>query len=125
MVIYAERKGWLGMRFCWIPLLLVSWAAAVTPSNLIANIPGRAAVNLDGAWHAIVDPYENGVGSGFFRDERPKTKSDRVEYSFDLSPVLNVPGDWNTQRESLLLYEGPVWYRRGVRYFQKERPRGF
>ena len=29
-----------------------------------------------------------------------------MEYSFDLAPVLNVPGDWNTQREALMFYEG-------------------
>jgi len=114
------------MRFCWIPLWLASWAAAaVTPSNLIANIPGRTSVSLNGAWHAIVDPFENGVGSGFFRDEKPKGKSDRVEYSFDLSPVLNVPGDWNTQRESLMFYEGPVWYRREFSYQKKAGTRVF
>lgn len=114
------------MRFCWIPLLLASWAgAAVTPSNLIANIPGRTTVSLDGAWHAIVDPFENGVGSGFFRDEKPKSKSDRVEYSFDLSPLLNVPGDWNTQRESLMFYEGPVWYRRVFSYHKRPDTRVF
>jgi beta-glucuronidase len=114
------------MRFCWIPLLLVSWAAAaITPSNLIANIPGRTTINLDGAWHVIADPFENGVGSGFFRDEKPKSKSDRVEYSFDLSPVLNVPGDWNTQRESLMFYEGPVWYRREFSYHKRSDTRVF
>ena len=114
------------MRFCWISLLLVSWAAAQTASPvLIGNIPGRTTVSLDGAWHAIVDPFENGVGSGFFRDEKPRSKSDRVEYSFDLSPVLSVPGDWNTQREALLFYEGPVWYRREFSYHKKPGTRVF
>ena len=114
------------MRICWIPLLLLTWAAAeVAPSSLITNIPGRTTVNLDGAWHAIVDPYENGVGSGFFRDEKPRSKSDRVEYSFDLSPVLNVPGDWNTQSEGLMFYEGPVWYRREFSYPKRPGTRVF
>lgn len=114
------------MRLCWVSLLLVNWAVAVVPpSNLIANIPGRTTISLSGAWHAIVDPYENGVGSGFFRDEKPRSKSDRVEYSFDLSPVLNVPGDWNTQRESLLFYEGPVWYRREFSYHKRVDTRVF
>jgi len=111
------------MRFCWIPILLASWAtAAITPSNLIANIPGRTTVSLDGAWHVIVDPFENGK-ERFSRDAKPKDKSDLVEYSFDLSPVLNVPGDWNTQREALMLYEGPVWYRREFNYRKREGTR--
>jgi beta-glucuronidase len=113
------------MRFCWIQLLLVGWAAAaITPSNLIANIPGRTTMNLDGAWHAIVDPFENGK-ERFARDAKPKDKSDLVEYSFDLSPVLNVPGDWNTQREALMFYEGPVWYRREFSYHKREGTRVF
>lgn len=113
------------MKFCWIPLLLVSWAtAATTASNLITNIPRRTTVSMDGAWRAIVDPFENGKDR-FFRDAKPKDKSDLVEYSFDASPVLNVPGDWNTQREALMFYEGPVWYRREFSYHKREGTRVF
>ena len=101
------------MKRCLLVLLLAGSVHAVTaPSTLIANVQGRTTVSLDGAWRAIVDPFENGKSSGFFRNEKPRSKSDRVEYSFDASPVLNVPGDWNTQREQLMFYEGPVWYRR-------------
>ena len=71
-----------------------------------------------------MDPFENGK-SGFFRDEKPRSKSDRVEYSFDASPVLNVPGDWNTQREQLMFYEGPVWYRREFIYHKRANTRVF
>jgi len=114
------------MQRWWILLVLVSSAlAAPAPSNLITNIPGRKTISLDGAWHAIVDPFENGGGSGFFRDERPHSKSDRIEYSFDLSPVLNVPGDWNTQRDDLMFYEGPVWYRREFNYRKQAGTRVF
>ena len=82
-------------------------------------------MSLNGAWHAIVDPYENGQPRGFFRDAKPKDKADLVEYSFDGSPVLNVPGDWNTQRESLMFYEGPVWYRREFNYRKRPGTRVF
>jgi beta-glucuronidase len=113
------------MRFCWIPLLLVSLsAAAITPSNLITNIPARSTTSLNGSWHVIVDPFENGK-ERFSRDAKPKDKSDLVEYSFDLSPVLNVPGDWNTQRDALMFYEGPVWYRREFSYRKREGTRVF
>jgi len=114
------------MKFHWIWLLLAGSAVAGQgPSNLIGNIPGRTAVSLNGAWHAIVDPFDNGQGSHFYRDEKPQNKTDRVEYSFDLSPVLNVPGDWNTQRESLIFYEGSVWYRREFNYRKKPGTRVF
>jgi beta-glucuronidase len=128
------------MKRCLVVLLLAGWVyAAAAPSaspastlpsstlppfTLIANVSGRTTVSLDGAWRAIVDPFDNGR-SGFFRDEKPRGKGDRVEYSFDASPVLNVPGDWNTQREQLMFYEGPVWYRREFNFHKRANERVF
>ena len=114
------------LNCCLLVLLLAGWAyAAPGPTTLIANIPGRTTVNLDGAWRVIIDPFENGKARGFFRNEKPQSKSDLVEYSFDASPVLNVPGDWNTQREQLMFYEGPVWYRREFSYHRRAGVRVF
>jgi beta-glucuronidase len=48
---------------------------------------------------------------GFFLDAKPRNVSDLVEYSFDDSKSMKVPGDWNTQDEQLYWYEGSVWYR--------------
>ena len=111
---------------CSLVLLLAGWAyAAPAPSTLIANVPSRTTVNLNGAWQAIVDPFDNGKARGFFRNENPQNKSDLIEYSFDASPLLNVPGDWNTQREQLMFYEGPVWYRREFRYQKRANTRVF
>jgi beta-glucuronidase len=87
---------------------------------LIQNVLARQVRSLAGAWRTIVDPYENGLldyrgqphgPEGYFADRRPASPSDRVEYDFDASPTLEVPGDWNSQRPELLLYEGTVWYR--------------
>ena len=47
---------------------------------------------------------------------------DLVEYDFDASPVLKVPGDWNTQRPELLYYEGLLWYRRRFDVNARGRP---
>jgi beta-glucuronidase len=116
------------MKQCSIIFALVICAQAAagpsTPSTLIANIPGRTTMSLNGAWHAIVDPFDNGKGN-FFRDQKARSKSDLVEYSFDASPVLNVPGDWNTQRDELMFYEGPVWYRREFSYQKHAGKREF
>ena len=113
------------MKRCSLVLLLAGWAfASPAPSTLIANVPGRTTINLDGAWRTIVDPFDNGKSS-FFRNEKPRTKGERVEYSFDASPMMNVPGDWNTQRESLMFYEGPVWYRREFSYHKRANTRVF
>jgi beta-glucuronidase len=138
-VCHGVVKSFLHMNMltecCLVVLLLAGWAyAAPAPASsastsspasaLIANVPGRTTVSLDGAWRAIVDPFDNGR-AGFFRDEKAHGKGDRVEYSFDASPVLNVPGDWNTQREQLMFYEGPVWYRREFNYQKRANTRVF
>jgi beta-glucuronidase len=114
------------MKHCLL-LLMLAGVAFATPvqSTLITNIPGRTTVSLNGAWRAIVDPFDNGTSGGFYRDQVPKDKTERAEYSFDASPVLNVPGDWNTQREQLLFYEGPVWYRRLFNYHRRDDTRVF
>ena len=88
----------------------------------LSNVLQRTRMSLDGAWNVIVDPYEMGyIGilgdrndRGFFRDHAPRHPGDRVEYDFDTSPTLTVPGDWNTQDERLHYYEGTIWYRRKV-----------
>ncbi|MEM9513835.1 MAG: glycoside hydrolase family 2 TIM barrel-domain containing protein [Actinomycetota bacterium] len=88
----------------------------------ITNLLSRQRWDLGGKWRVIVDPYEMGyVGimgdrnpRGFFRDFRQRHPGDRVEYDFDSSQTLTVPGDWNTQDERLLYYEGTVWYRRHI-----------
>ncbi|MDX6444741.1 MAG: beta-glucuronidase [Blastocatellia bacterium] len=100
---------------------------------LIANTEGRKTISLDGQWQTIVDPYESGYydyrylpsANGYFKDAKPKDKSDLIEYNFDTAESLHVPGDWNTQRESLLLYEGTIWYKKAFDYQRKQNTRVF
>jgi beta-glucuronidase len=99
-------------------------SAQVAPP--IANISARQTTGLDGQWQVIVDPYDVGSldyrakslndRSAFFKDYKPQSPSELVEYDFDTSGRLQVPGDWNTQRDSLLFYEGSVWYKRSFDY---------
>jgi beta-glucuronidase len=89
------------------------------PPTAIGNVGSRMTISLDGNWNTIIDPYETGLGSRFYENAKPKTKSDLVEYDFEHSPKLHVPGDWNTQRESLLFYEGPLWYQRSFSYHKQ------
>jgi beta-glucuronidase len=91
---------------------------------LIQNIEGRKTVSLNGPWQTIIDPYENGYynyryeprDDGYFKNQKPATRRDLVEYDFDRSESLNVPGDWNSQREMLFFYEGTIWYKRSFDY---------
>jgi len=106
-------------------LLCAAGFAATLSSAQIANVEGRTSISLDGSWNSIVDPYETGIQSRYFLNAKPKTKSDLVEYDFARSPKLRVPGDWNTQRESLLFYEGPVWYQRDFSYQKRPHTRTF
>jgi beta-glucuronidase len=116
-----------------ISLLAVIPCVRAQQIGLIANTDGRKTINLDGRWHTIIDPYEAGYydyryqpsANGYFKDAKPKTKSDLIEYDFDTSESLNVPGDWNTQRERLLLYEGTIWYKKSFDYQRKENTRLF
>ena len=102
-------------------------------SSLITNIDGRKTFSLDGYWKIIIDPYENGFynyryeesDNGYFKNQKPKSKSDLVEYDFDKSDSLKVPGDWNTQKEKLFLYEGTIWYKKDFNYHLEKGKRLF
>ncbi|HZE28291.1 MAG TPA: glycoside hydrolase family 2 TIM barrel-domain containing protein [Terriglobales bacterium] len=99
--------------------------AAPRPSALVANIPGRTTFSLNGAWHVIIDPYESGLRAGYYKNATPETRTGPIEYNFEASETLNVPGDWNTQKERLFFYEGPVWYKRWFSYKPSEHTRLF
>ncbi|WP_430815299.1 glycoside hydrolase family 2 protein [Carboxylicivirga sp. RSCT41] len=99
----------------------------VLSDNLIHNNYLREGISLNGRWHYIVDMYETGYynyrwqphdgsdnpGAGaFYLNAKPKDKMDLVEYDFDASPTMLVPGDWNSQEEKLFYYEGTLWYKK-------------
>lgn len=102
-------------------------------SPLIQNVPGRQTQNLDGLWKSIIDIYELGFynyrmaedSNGWFKDAHASNPEDLVEYNFDTAETLHVPGDWNTQKESLLNYEGNIWYRRQFEYTPSKGERQF
>lgn len=93
----------------------------------------RSSMSLNGKWSYIIDPYENGyydyryqpLKDGYFKNLKPKNKSDRIEYSFDSDHSLQVPGDWNSQDEMLFWYEGTVWYKKSFNYQKRPNSRMF
>jgi beta-glucuronidase len=106
--------------------LLASLAfAAPQPAPLIGNIPNRTTISLNGEWRTIVDPYDIGQNSRFFLNAKPRDPRELVEYDFDTSPLLHVPGDWNSQRDDLFFYEGSVWYKKSFPYHKREHRRVF
>jgi beta-glucuronidase len=97
---------------------------ATPPPIVLTGADMRPSLSLNGDWATIVDPYSNGF-SGYFRNQKPEPGGRVVEYDFSKSPTLKVPGDWNTQRESLFFYAGPLWYERDFTYSPKEHTRIF
>ncbi|MEQ9296931.1 MAG: glycoside hydrolase family 2 TIM barrel-domain containing protein [Cyclobacteriaceae bacterium] len=101
-------------------LICCYWTYDLQAQNLIQNVGAREKMSLDGLWEAIVDPLENGLynhslglrKNGYFLNEQMKNSYDLIEYDFDHSYRLNVPGDWNTQMEKLYYYEGTIWYKK-------------
>src|SRR5919108_1795232 len=104
---------------CWCADVALAQTNDGTPNApvLLVDVDHRQGVSLDGDWHAIVDPYATGLydfhgklrTNGYFKNEK-QGNGGPVEYDFAKFPTLRVPGDWNTQRESLFFYEGPIWY---------------
>lgn len=100
----------------------------------------REGMSLNGEWKIIVDPYENGYysyrwtpfdtqkhpsRSAYFMDSKANSPSDLIEYNFDKSDSLIVPGDWNTQMPELYYYEGTVWYRKKFDFKPKPNEKSY
>jgi beta-glucuronidase len=103
--------------------------------NLIINAYNRLTTSLNGSWKYIVDPYENGYynyryeafdqqetpsKNAFFMNGKRESPSELLEYDFDKMDTIEVPGDWNTQKEKLFYYEGTVWYKKSFDYVLKK-----
>lgn len=108
--------------------LMANTVAFAQEVPLLSNIYGRQnTTSLNGKWRYIVDVQERGFYDyrmnetrwGFFQDAHQRSKTELVEYNFDTSPVMNIPGDWNTQDDRLFFYEGTVWFRRTFDYQPK------
>ncbi|HUK16858.1 MAG TPA: glycoside hydrolase family 2 TIM barrel-domain containing protein [Bryobacteraceae bacterium] len=115
-------------------ICVLAGALHAQPVELVQNAAARDGLSLNGAWQTILDPYESGYydyryqpqkDGGYGANKKPQSPSELVEYDFDTAERLQVPGDWNTQRPELLLYEGTVWYKRSFDYAKKPGRRYF
>ena len=100
-------------------------ASAQSTPTVLVDVDHRKNLSLNGEWHIILDPYDGGLynfhreirADGYFLNAAPRPGDNTlVEYDFSKSPTIQVPGDWNTQRESLFNYEGLMWYQRYFDY---------
>ena len=101
-----------------------------TAPPTIENVLGRSGQDLSGDWAYLIDPMRAGLRRGnsrrdFWNDRTETPTGPLIEYEWDASPTMRVPGDWNSQVESLRWYEDMLWFRRlvdvtpqpGRRYF--------
>jgi beta-glucuronidase len=114
---------WITMRIYLILLVLLA-ARASAQEPLITNIAGRQQQSLNGRWQYIIDPYETGFYNyrwkeraetdrdAYWNSAVPDNKTDRKEHGWSDKYSLTVPGDWNSQADKFLYYEGTVWYRK-------------
>ncbi len=104
-------------------LLLLSSPLYVNgQSELITNIDTRSKISLNGKWRYHVDAFDQ---MDSYKDNVPEKRWDIHEYNFPTADWLYVPGDWNSQRKILFLYEGHVFYRKKINYTKKEDKRVF
>jgi beta-glucuronidase len=114
------------VRLCLASALLwCSASYAQSPSPLLQNVSGRRTISLNGDWHYIADPYDGGKQRRYYLNGKTFGSRDFVEYDFNTSPTLRVPGDWNFQRPELQLYEGSVWYQKSFDYHPRPDSRAF
>ncbi len=100
--------------------------------SYLQNPLGRQKTTLNGKWNYLIDLYESGywnyrgipkeemenppLSDAYFLNYKAKDKTERIEFDFDVSPTMNIPGDWNSQAEKLYYYEGSVWFRKYFDY---------
>ncbi len=116
-----------------ISIVLVSATTILSAQEInIININNRVSLALNGTWKYVVDPYQTGyydyrrqvrdeqeypsTSESLFLNHKAQNPSERVEYDFDKSDDIEVPGDWNSQKEKLFYYEGSVWYYKAFDY---------
>jgi len=116
MVVMVRR-----LAVCLLPAFFFAAVAAYCQqATLLVDVDHRQQTSLDGPWHYIPDPYREGWGSnpdhaspnGYAKNAHYVPGGPLVQYDFSRSPTLDVPGDWNSQKDSLFYYEGLLWYQR-------------
>lgn len=107
-----------------IVIILVTANMSFAQEALIMNPRVRKTIDLNGRWQYIVDPYETGFYNyrweereesdreAYWNSDKPDNKTDRKEFGYTESNTLRVPGDWNSQEEKFLYYEGTIWYKK-------------
>jgi beta-glucuronidase len=119
-----KKIGLVFLIICFIFNIFNHFNSAMAQSAMI-NVSSRNCTSLNGKWQVIIDPTGVGIWREVWKERKPEKKTDFFEYSFDGGPVLNVPGDFNTQLPELSFFEGTIWYKKIFKYIQKQDKRLF
>jgi len=106
-------------------LILISYPDLLLAQSAMTNIKSRNTTSLNGDWKVIIDPTGTGDWRQVWLERKPEKKTDFFEYSFDESPVMIVPSDFNSQMVEITYLEGIVWYKKGFVHTIKSNKRVF
>lgn len=113
-------------KYIYVIILLVIpsclWAGEFP---LITNVYNRQTISLNGKWKYLIDQGEIGNRRKFWEDRQVENPSQLLEYNFETAAQINVPGDWNSQKDELLYYEGKIWYQKSFLHEKKDGKRYF
>jgi beta-glucuronidase len=114
-------------------LILSLWGiVTLAQGNLISNIGARKALDLNGTWQYIIDPYETGFydyrykelnennPEAYWNTDIQANKTEKKEHGYIDKYSLQVPGDWNHQQPVFTYYEGTVWYKKSFDFKKAE-----
>ncbi|AOW21970.1 glycoside hydrolase family 2 protein [Urechidicola croceus] len=93
--------------------------------SAMTNVESRNTTNLNGDWTVIIDPTGTGDWRQVWKEKKPEKKTDFYEYSFEGSPTMKVPGDFNSQMVEITYLEGIVWYKKEFTHTTKSNKRNF
>ena len=122
------KYSYLAFRLSFLLILVFIDKLSLAQNELITNIPSRTSLSLNGGWQYIVDAYETGFYDYRYKERRQNDKEaywnsdiplnslDRKEHGYIDAFTLKVPGDWNSQDDKFLYYEGTVWYKKSFDY---------
>lgn len=84
---------------------------------LIFALQDRTRTPLNGPWAYIMDPHDSAARTpnprrAFWLTQEQKRGGPLIEYDWEQSPEMQIPGDWTSRDDSLEWYEGPIYFRR-------------
>lgn len=96
--------------------------AQISDTEAMVNVYGRSTTSLNGFWNALPDYSNSGHYRRVWEEKTPTSKTDFYEYSFEGTPKISVPGDFNSQLDHTKYTEGTVWYKHTFVHCPDSRP---